>query len=123
MRVAFKATQCKATLRQNQASLRLPAASLQLLSRPHSRPWHLTTISLQRRGGKSKATLQLEELPREPPQGQKAILHSQDEGPAYPPVVQQVWNNMQKFEGCVVLTRIGNFYEVRWQYLGYSSRC
>lgn len=29
---------------------------------------------------------------------------------------------MQKFEGCVVLTRVGGFYEVRRQYLGYCQQ-
>ena len=33
--------------------------------------------------------------------------------PIYPPVVLQVQNNMLKFPNCVVLTRVGNFYEVR----------
>lgn len=123
MRVAFKAIQCNATLRQHQASLRFPVASLQLLSHRHPRPWHLTAISLQRRGGKSKATLNFEELPQSPLRGQESTGDLQDEGPAYPPVVQQAWNNMQKFEGCVVLTRVGNFYEVRRQYLEYASKC
>ena len=33
--------------------------------------------------------------------------------PTYPTVVQQARNNINKFENCVVLTRVGSFYEVR----------
>lgn len=32
--------------------------------------------------------------------------------PTYPPVLQQHLNNIRKFSDCVVLTRIGNFYEM-----------
>ncbi|KAK5702426.1 MutS protein 1 [Elasticomyces elasticus] len=31
---------------------------------------------------------------------------------AYPPVLQQHLNNVRKFKDCVVLTRVGNFYEM-----------
>jgi hypothetical protein len=34
--------------------------------------------------------------------------------PAYPTVVQQARNNMRKFSHCVVLTRVGSFYEVSY---------
>jgi hypothetical protein len=39
------------------------------------------------------------------------FLDVEDE-PAYPTVVQQARNNMRKFSHCVVLTRVGSFYEV-----------
>jgi hypothetical protein len=32
--------------------------------------------------------------------------------PAYPTVIQQALNNMRKFSHCVVITRVGSFYEV-----------
>ena len=35
-----------------------------------------------------------------------------DDAPQYPTVVQGAKNNMIKFSNCVVLTRVGNFYEV-----------
>jgi hypothetical protein len=35
-----------------------------------------------------------------------------DDAPRYPTVVQGHLNNMQKFKNCVVLTRVGSFYEV-----------
>lgn len=51
------------------------------------------------------------------PQGslpEKAIeIIDANDGPVYPTVVQQAKNNMEKFSHCVVLTRVGNFYEVR----------
>lgn len=40
------------------------------------------------------------------------MREKEDESPAYPTVVQQAKDNMRKFEDCVVLTRVGGFYEV-----------
>jgi hypothetical protein len=34
------------------------------------------------------------------------------EVPQYPTVIQQALNNMRKFSHCVLLTRVGSFYEV-----------
>lgn len=64
------------------------------------------------RGAKTKSTAKLKDLP------QGALkLEPYDDGsndvPRYPTVVQGHWNNMQKFKNCVVLTRVGGFYEVR----------
>ncbi|KAI1383209.1 muts domain V-domain-containing protein [Hypoxylon trugodes] len=42
----------------------------------------------------------------------KSLEEPEDEGPAYPTVVLQAWRNMQKFENCVLLTRVGGFYEL-----------
>lgn len=36
--------------------------------------------------------------------------------PAYPPVVFQARRNMQKFENCVLLTRVGGFYELYFEH-------
>ena len=35
-----------------------------------------------------------------------------DAQPVYPTVVQQARDNMRKFDKCVLLTRVGSFYEV-----------
>lgn len=35
-----------------------------------------------------------------------------DASPAYPPVIQQHLNHVKQFSDCVVLTRVGNFYEM-----------
>ena len=57
------------------------------------------------------ATVQLDELPSSPiePCG---LPEEENAGPAYPTVVQQALNNMRKYEKCVLLTRVGSFYEV-----------
>ena len=40
--------------------------------------------------------------------------------PTYPTVVQQARNNINKFENCVVLTRVGSFYEVCGSHVSYT---
>jgi DNA mismatch repair ATPase MutS len=40
----------------------------------------------------------------------------QDEEPEYPPLLQQVRNNMLKFSHCVLLTRVGGFYELYFEH-------
>jgi hypothetical protein len=70
--------------------------------------WHQKS---QRRGAKRKAALALTDLP----QGaiKSTPLPPQDDSePEYPPLLQQVRNNMLKFCHCVLLTRVGGFYEV-----------
>lgn len=37
-------------------------------------------------------------------------------GMDYPPVVQQVRNNMRRFPQCVLLTRVGGFYELYFEH-------
>jgi hypothetical protein len=63
------------------------------------------------RGAKRQSTVSLKDLP----QGilPKAVIPPDAEAePAYPTVIQQARNNMRKFSHCVVLTRVGSFYEV-----------
>lgn len=65
-----------------------------------------------RRSAKTQARVRLKDLP----QGVvKLDVYDVgvDDAPRYPTVVQGHRNNMQKFKNCVVLTRIGGFYEVR----------
>lgn len=65
-----------------------------------------------RKGAKTKSTLKLKDLP----QGALKLEpynDGADDAPQYPAVVQGHRNNMQKFKNCVVLTRVGGFYEVR----------
>lgn len=71
----------------------------------------VTLSTRYRRGAKSRSTVKLADLP----QGSISIEPlPRDEGtPAYPTVVQQARSNMTKFENCVLLTRVGSFYEVR----------
>lgn len=80
-----------------------------IVLRPSCRaPW-----AILHRGAKSKAILKVNELPQGSLGGAPALEKSKDEGPQYPSVVQQAWHHMRKFHDCVVLTRVGNFYEVR----------
>ncbi|KEQ99065.1 hypothetical protein AUEXF2481DRAFT_94706 [Aureobasidium subglaciale EXF-2481] len=67
------------------------------------------------RGAKTKSTIKFQELP----QGALAPAalpiteeHPDDQVQVYPRVIQQHLNNVNKFSDCVVLTRIGNFYEL-----------
>lgn len=57
-------------------------------------------------------TLELKDLPQGLISREPLEDLEEDTGPAYPTVLQQVRNNMRKFDHCVLLTRIGNFYEV-----------
>lgn len=68
------------------------------------------------RGAKTKTTAKLKDLP----QGAlklETYSDGADEAPRYPKVVQDHRNNMEKFKNCVVLTRVGSFYEVSYAYL------
>ncbi|KAJ4296020.1 MutS protein 1 [Collariella sp. IMI 366227] len=66
----------------------------------------------QTRGKKTRTVVRLDELL---PQGVVApsdpLPPEQDE-PAYPTVVLQARRHMQKFDNCVLLTRVGGFYEL-----------
>ncbi|KAI9794493.1 MAG: DNA mismatch repair ATPase msh1 [Candelina submexicana] len=69
------------------------------------------------RGKKIKTTAKLQELP----QGVIALQpitaeELKDEPSGYPTVVQQARNNMRKFDNCVLLTRVGGFYELYFEH-------
>lgn len=67
------------------------------------------------RGAKTKSTIKFQELPQGPlaPAPLPALEDDPDDQVrAYPRVIQQHLNNVSKFSDCVVLTRIGNFYEL-----------
>lgn len=66
------------------------------------------------RGAKSKATLKLDDLPQGAIAINVHIAEKKDDTPAYPTVVQQAKNNMRKFDNCILLTRVGGFYEVQY---------
>ena len=69
------------------------------------------------RGKKTRSTVKLSDLP----QGVFALPETQpaeeeDAAPAYPTVIQQARHNMRKFENCVLLTRVGGFYELYFEH-------
>lgn len=82
-----------------------------LWHRHHS--WPRFGPLIQRHGAKSKATVKLRDLPQGALELGPEAAGKEDEGPIFPTVVRQARNNMQKFDKCVVLTRVGSFYEVR----------
>ena len=65
---------------------------------------------------KRKTIVQLDDLPQGKLTGARPPEEPEDDGPAYPTVVQQARNNMRKFENCVVLTRVGSFYELYFEH-------
>ncbi|KAK7987972.1 hypothetical protein PG989_008287 [Apiospora arundinis] len=85
--------------------------------------------TIQARGKKKTTTVNLADLPQGPlippsprPEstpsgsGDDGVVAEEDEVPAYPTVVLQARRNMQKFENCVLLTRVGGFYELYFQH-------
>ncbi|KAI0482810.1 muts domain V [Xylariaceae sp. FL0804] len=68
------------------------------------------------RGKKTRVSVSLDALPQglvESPAPPPPPLPDLDHGePAYPTVVLQAHRNMQKFDKCVLLTRVGGFYEL-----------
>lgn len=75
-------------------------------------PWLGSRTAILTRGAKSKTTVKLEDLPQGALEPLPATAEKEDQGPTYPTVVRQARNNMRKFDNCVVLTRVGSFYEV-----------
>jgi hypothetical protein len=69
--------------------------------------------STQIRGAKRKTVIDLDNLPQGAiDDGFEKLPPQDDEASDYPPLLQQVHNNMLKFSHCVVVTRVGGFYEV-----------
>ncbi|KAF2118151.1 muts domain V-domain-containing protein [Lophiotrema nucula] len=78
-------------------------------SLPLRQKWHHIE---QVRGAKRKATIDLDDIPQGAIDAGADSLPVQDEEPEYPPLLQQVLNNMLKFPHCVMVTRVGGFYEL-----------
>ncbi|KAH7364493.1 muts domain V-domain-containing protein [Rhexocercosporidium sp. MPI-PUGE-AT-0058] len=69
----------------------------------------------QNRGKKTKSSLKIDDLP----QGVitlDPLPLEQNAPPSYSTVVQQARTNMRKFENCVLLTRVGGFYELYFEH-------
>jgi len=69
-------------------------------------------LFIQRRGAKKSTTIKVKDLP----QGALPALHEHEkedtDSRTYPPVIQQHLNHVKQFRDCIVLTRVGNFYEL-----------
>lgn len=59
------------------------------------------------------STPKVTELPQGLIDGGPAVSSEKDDAPVYPALLQQVRNHMIKYEGSVLLTKVGQFYEVR----------
>ena len=66
------------------------------------------------RGAKTKTTKKLKELHQGVIAADPLPELETDNAPQYPTVIQGAKNNMIKFSNCVLITRVGNFYEVRF---------
>ncbi|PWI74431.1 MutS2 protein [Purpureocillium lilacinum] len=79
-------------------------------------PFQPTPSRRQLRGKKTKTTVKLADLPQGAIHVEPTRSHEDDHGPAYPTVVLQARRNMQKFANCVLLTRVGGFYELYFEH-------
>ncbi|OAA43056.1 MutS2 protein [Cordyceps fumosorosea ARSEF 2679] len=68
------------------------------------------------RGKKTKTTVQLSDLPQGSVQVDPLPADQEKNVAAYPTVVQQARRNMNKFDNCVLLTRVGGFYELYFEH-------
>lgn len=87
-----------------------PCAALRHAPAPPPQPWRVRD-----RGKKTKAAVKLDDLPQgliplEP------LALEPDINKPFPTVVRQARSNMQKFENCVLLTRVGGFYELYFEH-------
>ncbi|KAI0200074.1 muts domain V [Astrocystis sublimbata] len=74
------------------------------------------TVVLKARGKKTKSSVKLKALPQGLVEAEPLPDLQEDGAPAYPTVVLQARRNMQKFENCVLLTRVGGFYELYFEH-------
>lgn len=86
---------------------------------PRQRPWFIPIpFSDSRRGAKTKSSKKassIESLQQGPLEPLQLVEDAQDDEPtypSYPDVLQGVRDHMAKFKNCVILTRVGNFYEM-----------
>jgi hypothetical protein len=76
---------------------------------------------LQSRGAKRKASVNIDDVPQGAI-GIDALPPQDDAEPDYPPLLQQVRNTMLRFSHCVLVTRVGGFYEVRLRSINSGDR-
>jgi hypothetical protein len=78
----------------------------------------------QRHGARKKIAVDIQDSTSDIPQGLIPLdpLPLEDEGPTYPTVILQARRNMQKFENCVLLTRVGGFYELYFEHADEYGR-
>lgn len=65
---------------------------------------------------RSKATVKLSDLPQGKIPAKPLPTEEEQNEPAWPPVLSQARRNMDKFEKCILLTRVGGFYELYFEH-------
>lgn len=86
------------------------------LASHHGAPTWTQSVPLHARGKKTKTTLKLSDLPQGAIKTEPTPLEDDQNGPVYPTVVLQARRNMHKFDNCVLLTRVGGFYELYFEH-------
>lgn len=108
MHLVFLKAQCRSLNIKSLRIRRYSSVSCTPASFRRPSPW----LHYQRREARTKATVTVRDLPLGSAQNDLTAQEETDDSPLYPTVIQQAWNNMRKFENCVLLTRMGGFYEV-----------
>jgi len=100
----------KNILRVSQATRK--SSNLLSISSFASQPSCPSFVVTARRGAKTVTRRRVKELQQGSIPAEPLPALVPDDEPQLPVVLQGVKNNMARFENCVVLTRVGNFYEV-----------
>lgn len=79
-------------------------------------PFISSPTYVQIREKKTKTTVNLADLPQGVLSSESLPEEDTQHEPAYPTVVLQARRNMQKFDNCVLLTRVGGFYELYFEH-------
>ncbi|CAO2656989.1 Nn.00g057920.m01.CDS01 [Neocucurbitaria sp. VM-36] len=118
VKLSQKAHRFSTSSRADNTALGLP---LLASTRPCAKPRALQAIDSQchqvsqHRGAKKKTTITLDDIPQGALKAD-ALPPQDDSEPEYPPLLQQVRNNMLKFSHCVLVTRVGGFYELYFEH-------
>ena len=97
---------------------RIPPTFLKCVLSPSSRAsldcqiWKRNLSYIPQRGAKSSTKIKVNDLPQGMLESDRVLEEPEDGGAAFPMMIQQARNNMRKFEDCILLTRVGGFYEV-----------
>lgn len=87
-------------------------------------PWRVVTrlpirqhgSRIQTRGAKRRTTITIKPVPQGALPAREPVVSDRNaDGPVYSATIQQHLNNMRKFSGCVILTKLGNFYEMYFE--------
>lgn len=88
---------------------------------PHTHSLTHTYTHIQIRGKRTRTVVSLDDLPQglvraDSLPASPADEHEAPAAPSYPTVVLQARRNMQRFDNCVLLTRVGGFYELYFEH-------